>query len=117
MSLTGPHRDDLEFMVGDVNMGVFGSRGQQRTIALSLRLAESSYLKAKTGDEPILLLDDVLSELDAVRREHLLSSALSYQQVLITSTDLDHFSHEFLSEAAAFRVSGGTIAPYTPEAV
>lgn len=109
MSLVGPHRDDLVFMVGDVNMNTYGSRGQQRTIALSLKLAEARLMRSKMGDEPILLLDDVISELDAARRHQLLSSVASHQQVVITTTDLDHFDHGFLAGAALFEVSEGRI--------
>ena len=109
MSLVGPHRDDLVFMAGDVNMNVYGSRGQQRTIALSLKLAEARFMRLKIGDEPILLLDDVISELDAARRHQLLGSVERYQQVVITTTDLDHFAPGFLSGAALFKVSEGRI--------
>jgi DNA replication and repair protein RecF len=109
MSLVGPHRDDLAFMVGDVNMNVYSSRGQQRTIALSLKLAEVQFMRSKTDDEPILLLDDVLSELDETRRHHLLGSVASYEQVMITTTDLDHFDPGFLAQAVLFRVSEGGI--------
>lgn len=111
MSLVGPHRDDLAFLIGDVNMNVYGSRGQQRTIALSLKLAEARFMRSKIADEPILLLDDVLSELDAERRRQLLGSITSYQQVVITTTDLDRFDPGFLAEAALFRVSEGRIEP------
>lgn len=111
MSLVGPHRDDIEFTVGEVNMGIFGSRGQQRTVALSMRLAEARYLNAKVNDEPVLLLDDVLSELDAMRRHHLLDSIDSYQQVVFTTTDLGQFAPDFSTKAALFEVSAGSIAP------
>ena len=111
MSLMGPHRDDLKFIVNDSDIGVYGSRGQQRTVALSLRLAEARLLQSKTGEEPVMLLDDVLSELDATRRHRLLSSVSSYQQVLITTTDLDHFDPDFLSKATLFHVSSGNINP------
>ena len=111
MSLMGPHRDDLKFIVNDSDIGIYGSRGQQRTVALSLRLAETRLLQSKTGEEPVMLLDDVLSELDATRRHHLLSSVSSYQQVLITTTDLDHFDPDFLDQATLLRVSSGNITP------
>lgn len=111
MSLIGPHRDDLAFFIGDVNMNVYSSRGQQRTIALSLKLAEARLMLSNTGDEPILLLDDMLSELDSIRRHQVLESVASYQQVVITNTDLDHFDPGFLAEATLFRVSGGSIDP------
>jgi DNA replication and repair protein RecF len=132
MSLIGPHRDDLAFFTGDVNMNVYSSRGQQRTIALSLKLvnmnvyssrgqqrtialslklAEARFMLSNTGDEPILLLDDMLSELDSIRRQQVLESIASYQQVVITNTDLDHFNPDFLAEATLFRVREGSIEP------
>jgi len=111
VTLVGPHRDDLAFLVNDVDMNIYGSRGQQRTIALSLKLAEASFIRSKIDDHPILLLDDVLSELDAARRHHLLESIASYHQVVITTTDLDRFDPGFLAEAVLFRVSEGRINP------
>ncbi len=109
MSLVGPHRDDLRFFVDEVDAGIYASRGQQRTVALSLKLAESKFMLSATKENPILLLDDVLSELDARRRHHLLSSAANYQQVLITTTDLDRFEADFLEKASLFRVTQGQI--------
>ena len=111
MSLIGPHRDELRFSTDDADLGIYGSRGQQRTAALSLKLAEASFMLGKTGEHPILLLDDVLSELDAQRRIHLLHSVAKYQQVLITATDLDHFDPNFLKQAELFRVSEGRVEP------
>ena len=115
MSLVGPHRDDLAFLVNDVDMNIYGSRGQQRTVALSLKLAEASFMRSKIADHPVLLLDDVLSELDVTRRHHLLEAIASYQQVVITTTDLDRFDPGFLSEAALFRVSAGRVTALSPE--
>jgi DNA replication and repair protein RecF len=111
MSLVGPHRDDLRFFVTDVDAGIYASRGQQRTVALSLKLAEARLMLSATKEHPILLLDDVLSELDAQRRHHLLGSAANYQQVLITTTDLDRFEQDFLEKASLFRVNQGRIEP------
>lgn len=113
VTLVGPHRDDLRFLSDNVDIGVFGSRGQQRTIALSLKLAEASYMLAKTGDHPVLLLDDTLSELDSRRRDHLLESVACYQQVLMTTTDLDHFNPGFVEQAALYNVVAGYIVPLT----
>jgi len=109
MTLVGPHRDDLAFLVNGVDMNIYGSRGQQRTIALSLKLAEARFMRSKTEDEPILLLDDVLPELDAARRNHLLRFIASYQQVVMTTTDLDRLTPEFLAEAVLLHVSAGKI--------
>jgi DNA replication and repair protein RecF len=107
--LLGPHRDDLEFLVNDVNMLTYGSRGQQRTVALSAKLAELAYMRACTGDEPVLLLDDVFSELDAQRRGHLLSEVLQHEQVLLTATDLTSFPAEILAQAHIYQVIEGEL--------
>jgi len=109
MSIVGPHRDDLRLLANDVNMCIYGSRGQHRTIALSLKLAQAKYIEGISGDSPILLLDDVLSELDSERRRHLLGAVKSYQQAVITSTDWDHFDAGFLDESVKFMVSAGTL--------
>lgn len=107
--LLGPHRDDLEFMVNEVNMLTYGSRGQQRTAALAAKLAELAYMRACTGDEPVLLLDDVFSELDAQRREHLLREVLQHQQVFLTATDLSSFPAEILTQAHIYQVAHGEV--------
>ena len=83
-SLVGPHRDDLLLTVGGLALGQFGSRGQVRTAALSLRLAEAACLRDALGEEPVLLLDDVLSELDEQRRRHVLQAAAAAEQSLVT---------------------------------
>src|SRR6266704_1156042 len=107
--LLGPHRDDLEFLVNGVNMLTYGSRGQQRTVALAAKLAELAYMRACTGDEPVLLLDDVFSELDAQRRGHLLSEVLNHEQVLLTTTDLTSFPAEILAQAHIYQVIEGEL--------
>jgi DNA replication and repair protein RecF len=107
--LLGPHRDDLEFLVNGVNMLTYGSRGQQRTVALSAKLAELAYMRSMTGEEPILLLDDVFSELDSLRREYLLRQILQHDQVLITATDFTNFPEEILARAHRYKVVNGEI--------
>jgi DNA replication and repair protein RecF len=107
--LLGPHRDDLEFLVNGVNMLTYGSRGQQRTVALSAKLSELAYMRSVTGEEPILLLDDVFSELDALRREYLLRQILQHDQVLITATDFTNFPEEILTNAHRYKVVNGEI--------
>jgi DNA replication and repair protein RecF len=92
-------------------MSRYGSRGQQQTLALSLKLAEAKYIYSQAGDAPVLLLDDIFSELDRSRRQHLLEAILSFQQVLIAAVDLDYFGSSFLSQATQLRVRGGTIEP------
>ena len=107
-TLVGPHRDDISFYVNQIDIRRFGSQGQQRTAALSLKLAEIELVKKVVRDYPILLLDDVLSELDSGRQQHLLS-CISHIQTLITCTGLDDFiSHNFQIDKI-FRVVNGTI--------
>lgn len=110
-TILGPHRDDLLVLLDGVSAAAFASRAQQRTIALALRLAEARFLHQRRGDSPVLLLDDVLSELDARRRAAVLVAVADYEQVVITATDLDRFSPDFLARAALFRVEGGSVAP------
>ncbi|MCH8898216.1 MAG: DNA replication/repair protein RecF, partial [Chloroflexi bacterium] len=87
----------------------FASRGEARTLALTLRLAEASYLSAARGDEPVVLLDDVLSEMDPARRQRVLEKVGRYQQSLITTTDIDLVRGHFGSAASYFRVEGGRV--------
>ena len=108
--LLGPHRDDLEFMVNGVDMLTYGSRGQQRTAALSAKFGELAFMRAATGEEPILLLDDVFSELDAARREYLLNQALQHEQTLITATDYNSFSEDILARSHRYQVIAGEIS-------
>ena len=110
----GPHRDDFDIVVNGVDMGAFASRGQARTLALALRLAEAETLSAVRGTRPLLLLDDALSEMDAARRRRVLAKAADYPQVMITTTDLEQVSGFFGASAAYFRVDGGRITPYSP---
>jgi DNA replication and repair protein RecF len=107
--LLGPHRDDLEFLVNGVNMLTYGSRGQQRTAALASKLGELAFMRSVTGEEPILLLDDVFSELDLLRREYLLRQVLQHEQVLITATDFASFPEEMLARAHRYHVVNGEV--------
>lgn len=111
MTLTGPHRDDLELLVGGVSAGAFGSRAQQRTAALALRLAEARLLEGRTGEPPVLLLDDILSEMDATRRASVLSRIDDTRQVLITTAEPEVFAPEFMAAARQFLVRAGTVTP------
>jgi DNA replication and repair protein RecF len=108
----GPHRDDLLFSAGGHDLGIYGSRGQQRSATLALKLGEAELMTRRTGDAPVLLLDDILSELDAERRRHLLAAVVAGSgQTLISATDLDDFDLEFLQGAARLRVEGGKVYP------
>ncbi len=111
MTLAGPHRDSLTFTVNGTDVTRFGSRGQQQTVVLSLKMAEARHIQGEAGDSPVMLLDDVFSELDRPRRKHLLGLVALHQQVLITATDLDCFEPAFLSGTARFRVSRGVLEP------
>ena len=104
----GPHRDDIAFYVNDVDMRSYGSQGQQRTCALSLKLAELNIIREDTGEEAILLLDDVMSELDASRQEYLIDT-MKENQLFITTTDLDPAILAKFSEISIFRVKEGKI--------
>jgi DNA replication and repair protein RecF len=106
--LLGPHRDDLEFVVNGINMLTYGSRGQQRTVALAAKLAELTFMRIRTGDEPVLLLDDVFSELDHLRRDYLLNQVIQHEQVFLTATDLTSFPPEILQRASIYHIVDGT---------
>lgn len=95
ISLVGPHRDDLVFLVNDIDVRKFGSQGQQRTTALSLKMAELELMKGETGEYPILLLDDVMSELDEKRCSHLLDLVGNKVQTFITATECELKGHDY----------------------
>lgn len=107
-TLAGPHRDDISFMVNGIDIRIYGSQGQQRTAALSLKLSELELVKELSHDSPILLLDDVLSELDSSRQNHLLSSIQNIQ-TLITCTGLDDFVNNRFQIDKVFKVVDGTV--------
>jgi DNA replication and repair protein RecF len=109
MTLQGPHRDDVAFTLNGLSASGFASRAQQRTIALALRLAEAKLLHTRRGEPPLLLLDDILSEMDAARRLSVMASLSESHQMLITGTDRDRFPADFLDSAALFEVEGGSV--------
>ena len=104
----GPHRDDICFMCGDMDIRKFGSQGQQRTAALSLKLAEIELVKKEINDTPILLLDDVLSELDKHRQNYLLDSIRDIQ-TLITCTGVVDFLNKNFSIKKILKVEQGHV--------
>ena len=108
----GPHKDDIDFFIKNddnkINVRNFGSQGQQRTAALSLKLAEIDIIKKETGEYPILLLDDVLSELDLERQEYLIKT-LSFNQLFITTAEMQKKLMEEFPDAAIFRVVRGKV--------
>ncbi|MGD2147893.1 MAG: hypothetical protein PVH41_14445, partial [Anaerolineae bacterium] len=115
-TVVGPHRDEMRFSAGsptlgthEVDLGTYGSRGQQRTAVLSLKIAELAWMLDETLESPVLLLDEVLAELDQRRRALLLEQVSSVEQAILTATDLDMFSSDFLGRAAVWEVSGGIV--------
>lgn len=108
-TLYGPHRDDLQFFVNEQNMQIFGSQGQQRTTALSIKLAEIDFIHEEVGEYPILLLDDVLSELDEDRQTHLLTAIQDKVQTFLTTTSLDGIKKHVLRHPRTFIVKNGHV--------
>jgi DNA replication and repair protein RecF len=109
-TLIGPHRDDLQFYVNGMSVQTYGSQGQQRTTALSLKLAEIELIREEVGEYPILLLDDVLSELDDQRRSHLLKAIQDRVQTFVTNTSLEGIEDRILQQAFIYSVTQGTIS-------
>ena len=107
-TLFGPHRDDLSFRINGIEVRYYGSQGQQRTAALSLKMAELDLVEEKTGDQPVLLLDDVLSELDTSRQTHLLER-ISHVQTILTCTGLDDFVNNNLQIEKTFFIEKGSV--------
>ena len=105
----GPHRDELRFLESGVDLGTYGSRGQVRTAMLAVKLAEVAWMKEKTGQAPVLLLDEALAELDPDRRADLLASLASVEQTLLTTTDLALFSPQFVQKATVWKVKEGRV--------
>jgi DNA replication and repair protein RecF len=105
----GPHRDDLQFLVNNLDLSAYGSRGQVRTTLQALKLGEVAWMKARTGTSPVLLLDETLAELDEDRRRELLQMLGGVDQALLTTTDLDLFTPEFLKSSSRWEIDGGRI--------
>jgi DNA replication and repair protein RecF len=105
----GPHRDELRFLSNGIDLGIYGSRGQSRTAVLSLKLAEVAWMKEKTGQWPVLLLDEVLAELDPARRADLLARLSESEQAMLTTTDLDLFADEFVQRATVWKIQSGRL--------
>jgi len=108
-TLVGPHRDDISFYINGIDSKSYASQGQQRTIVLSLKLAELELIKEKTGENPILLLDDVLAELDHSRQNYLLSSIGDEVQTIITSVDTLNFMPEYLKDVKIYNIKDGAV--------
>ena len=107
----GPHRDDIRFLANDIDLAYYGSRGQVRTTLLALKLAEVNWMKERTGEWPVILLDEVMAELDVNRRADLLSYIGESEQVLFTTADLNLFSPEFIERSDVWQVESGVVLP------
>jgi DNA replication and repair protein RecF len=105
----GPHRDEFLFLSNGVDLGTYGSRGQIRTTLLALKMAEVAWMHEKTGFWPVLLLDEILAELDETRREDLLERLAETEQVILTTTDLDLFTPEFVAQTPRWRIREGRL--------
>ncbi len=107
----GPHRDEMRFLANGVDLGDFGSRGQVRTTLLALKLAEVAWMKEKTGEWPVILLDEVMAELDHERRADLMAALAETEQSLLTTTDEHLFTPEFVQNSTLWRVRSGAVEP------
>jgi len=109
VTVLGPHRDELRFLANGIDLSDFGSRGQVRTAMLALKLAEIEWMKTRTGQWPVLLLDEVLVELDGQRRQDLLACLDRVEQAVLTTTDLQSFAPDFIEKAEVWQVEGGEV--------
>ncbi len=109
MTIVGPHRDDWSFLLNGRSLSSFGSRGQQRSAILALKLAEINWMKQQTGETPVLLLDEVVAEFDEQRRSALLNTVSQATQAILTATDPGMFTDEFLQQSAHMLVQNGQI--------
>ena len=109
ITTVGPHRDEMRFLSNGIDLGDYGSRGQIRTVLLSLKLSEMAWMKEKTGQSPVLLLDEIMAELDIQRREDLIHALQENEQSLLTTTDLKLFKDDFCNQAALWQIKGGMV--------
>ncbi len=109
ITTVGPHRDELRFLSNGIDLGDYGSRGQVRTTLLALKLAEVNWMKERTGEWPVILLDEVMAELDLQRRADLLNYTGESEQVLFTATDASMFPPEFVEKSEVWTVHEGSI--------
>ncbi|MEC8890141.1 MAG: DNA replication/repair protein RecF [Chloroflexota bacterium] len=107
----GPHRDDMKILIEETSADRFASRGQARTAILALKFAEANFLKGKRGSEPVLLLDDLLSELDMVRRDKVIRHTAEYEQCIVTAAEINSVPGTFLRGANELEVIENTIRP------
>ena len=112
-TMIGPHRDELRFVASGVDLGIYGSRGQARSAVLALKLAEMAWMRDRSGEWPVLLMDEVLSELDPYRRHEFLGHINGADQSLLTTADLNMFEGGFQDSAEVWVVTKGSVLPYS----
>ena len=110
LTTVGPHRDELLFTANGVNLGIYGSRGQIRTAIMSLKFAEVDWIKEKSGELPVLLLDETLAELDFNRRGDLLKTLENGGQAILTTVDLELFPQDFIDRCVSLKIEDGKIS-------
>lgn len=113
----GPHRDDFGILLDGVDLTTYGSQGQQRTATLALKFSARDYLRSETGEDPVLLFDDVMSELDEERRGFLARYFMESTQAVISTTNIEYFASEALERAQVIRISGGSVEGGTSDGV
>jgi DNA replication and repair protein RecF len=111
LTFAGPHRDELRFLANGIDLTAYGSRGQARTAILAVKLAEVEWIRRRGDEWPVLLLDEVFSELDVRRREDLLGDLVRADQVLITASDPEMLPPGFRKAARSWWVEGGALKP------
>jgi DNA replication and repair protein RecF len=114
LTLVGPHRDDFRFLADGVDLRPYGSRGQNRTTMISARLAQGEWLQRRTGEWPLLLLDETLAELDEMRRKEVLQRVSSYPQAVLTAADVGLFPQPFLQAAHVIELRAGRLQRISP---
>ncbi|MER3484731.1 MAG: hypothetical protein C4345_00875 [Chloroflexota bacterium] len=118
MSLLGPHRDDVRLTLNGRELAAFGSRGQQRLAVVALKLAETDLMASQSGERPVVLLDDVLSELDVQRRHELLVAVSQLKtQVVLTATDHDLLPLEAVDFLPRYEIDAGQVRSIMPDDV
>ena len=109
VSLLGPHRDDFRFSVDGMDLRTYGSRGQNRTAMMALKLGEVQWHYEQTKEWPVLLLDEVLAELDPQRRDDLLQRVEKVSQAILTTADINMVNSQFREQAQIWKISNGQI--------
>jgi len=111
LTILGPHRDDFSFLANGLDLRQYGSRGQNRTAMLALKLAEVDWLRQRTGEQPVLLLDEVLAELDVERRQDLMARVATAHQAVMTAADLEMFPDSSDQSPTIWQIQAGTVRP------